>query len=62
MLKKPNNYDEIEVKEYDYTPIELGGHKLVIKIAEEYTSEFSGNTSLKIIVDTANKTERVELQ
>ena len=54
MLKKPNNYDSIEVKEYDYTPIELGGHKLVIKIAEEYTSDYSGNTSLKVTVDTAS--------
>ena len=52
MLKKPSNYDEIEVN-MDFTPIELGGHKGVIMNAEEYTSDVSGNTSLKISVDTA---------
>lgn len=51
MIKKPNNYDEIEVNT-DFTPIELGGHKGIIMGAEEYTSEISGNTSLKISVDT----------
>jgi len=52
MLKKPSNYDEIEVNQ-DFERIELGGHKGVIMNAEEYTSEISGNTSLKISVDTA---------
>ena len=51
MIKKPNNYDEIEVNQ-DFTPIELGGHKGIIMEAKEYTSEISGNTSLKISVDT----------
>lgn len=52
MLKKPENYDAIEVKEFgEYTPIDLGGHKLVIKIAEEYVGQ-TGNTSLKVTTDT----------
>lgn len=52
MLKKPANYDEIEVT-LDFTPIELGGHKGIIMGVEEYTSEITGNTSLKVSVDTA---------
>lgn len=54
MLKKPNIYDEIEIKEFSYTPLELGAHKGIIKKVEEYTSDFSGNTSLKVYVDTAS--------
>lgn len=56
MLKKPNNYDEIQVNE-DFTPIEIGGHKGIIKKVEEYTSPVSGNTSLKVEVDT-DKTDK----
>lgn len=52
MLKKPNGYDEVQLNE-DFTPIELGGHKGIIMGAEEYTSPVSGNTSLKISVDTS---------
>ena len=51
MLKKPSNYEEIQVNE-DFTPISLGGHKGIIVGASEYTSDISGNTSLKIVVDT----------
>lgn len=51
MLIKPKNYDEIEVNQ-DFTPIELGGHKGIIVGATEYTSPVSGNTSLKVAVDT----------
>lgn len=50
---KPKLYDEIELMEFDFTPISLGGHKGVIMKAEEYTSPQSGKTSLKISVDTA---------
>ena len=46
MIKKPANYDAIEVKEFEFIPIELGGHKLVIKNAEEYVGQ-SGKTSIK---------------
>lgn len=59
MLKKPNNYDEIQLGG-DFTPIELGGHKGVIKSVEEYTSDFSGNTSLKVIVDTTKDDKQPE--
>lgn len=52
MLKKPQNYDNVQVNE-DYTPIQLGGHKGIIMGAEEYTSPVTGNTSLKVSVDTA---------
>lgn len=50
MLKKPKNYDEVQVNE-DFIPVTLGGHKGIIMGAEEYTSPISGNTSLKISVD-----------
>lgn len=52
MLKKPEIYDQVEVKEFDFVPLELGGHKGIIKIAEEYTSPVSYGTSLKVTVDT----------
>ena len=52
-MQKPKLYDKIEVMEFDYTPIELGGHKGIIMKAEEYTSPQSGKTSLKVSVDTA---------
>lgn len=51
MIKKPNNYDNIQVNE-DYTPISLGGHKGIIMGVEEYTSPMTNNTSLKVSVDT----------
>lgn len=54
MLKKPNNYENVEVMEFDFERLELGGHKGVIIKAEEYTSEVSGKTSLKVYVDTAS--------
>jgi hypothetical protein len=52
MLKKPEIYDSVEVKEFDFVPLGLGGHKGIIKTAEEYTSQISYNTSLKVTVDT----------
>lgn len=60
MIKKPSNYDNIEVMEFDYTPIELGGHKGTIMKAEEYTSPQSGKTSLKVSVDTAKDDKQPE--
>ena len=53
MLKKPSNYDEIQVNQ-DFERLELGGHKGIIKKVEEYTSPISNNTSLKVEVDTAS--------
>jgi hypothetical protein len=52
MLVKPSNYDEIQVNQ-EFERLELGGHKGIIKSIEEYTSTISGNTSLKVEVDTA---------
>ena len=60
MIKKPSNYDNVEVMEFDYTPIELGGHKGIIMKAEEYTSPQSGKTSLKVSVDTAKDDKQPE--
>jgi hypothetical protein len=36
----------------DFERLELGGHKGIIKNVSEYTSQISGNTSLKVEVDT----------
>ena len=52
-MQKPKLYDEIEIKEFDYVPISIGGHKGIIMGAEEYTSPQSGKTSLRVSVDTA---------
>ena len=52
MLVKPSNYDAIQLNQ-KFERLELGGHKGVIKSVEEYTSTISGNTSLKVEVDTA---------
>ena len=60
MIKKPSNWDAVEVMEFDYTPIELGGHKGIIMKAEEYTSDFSGKKSLKVYVDTASDDKQPE--
>ena len=55
MIKKPMNYDTTELSDFEFTPLALGGHKLIIKTAEEYMSITSGNTSLKITVDTGKE-------
>ena len=60
MIKKPSNYDNVEVMEFDFTPIELGAHKGIIMKAEEYTSLQSGKTSLKVSVDTAKDDKQPE--
>ena len=60
MIKKPSNWDTVEVMEFDYTPIELGGHKGIIMKAEEYTSPQSGKTSLKVSVDTSKDDKQPE--
>ena len=49
-----NLWDETEAKEFgEFENLELGGHEIVILDAREYTSEISGNTSLKVSVDIA---------
>lgn len=47
---KPLGYDEVEAGG-EYTPIELGGHKLVIKQIEEIQKD--GYSYLKVSFDTA---------
>ncbi len=58
-LNKPEKYEEIQVNE-DFERLELGGHKGIIKKVEEYTSQVSGNTSLKVEVDTAKDDKQPE--
>ena len=60
MIKKPSNWDAVEVMEFDHTKIELGGHKGIIMKAEEYTSPQSSKTSLKVSVDTSKDDKQPE--
>ena len=47
-------WNETEAKEFgEYETLELGGHEVIIKRAELYTSPVSHNTSLKVDVDIA---------
>ena len=48
---KPNGYEEVQAGG-EFTPIALGGHKLVIKKLEEVTAS-NGNKYLKVSFDTA---------
>ena len=59
MIAKPKMYDEININE-EFEKLELGGHKGIIIKAEEYTSDFSGKTSLKVYVDTASDDKQPE--
>lgn len=48
------DWEEVEAVEMgDRETLELGGHEVVIMDARLYTSEQSGNTSLKVCVDIA---------
>jgi hypothetical protein len=48
------DWEEVEAVEMgDFETLELGGHEVVIMDARLYTSEQSGNTSLKVCVDIA---------
>lgn len=51
-FEKPAGYDEVEAGGGEYTPIELGGHKLIIKKIEEVQAS-NGNKYLKVSFDTA---------
>lgn len=54
----PKNWNEVEAKEVgDFTTLSLGGHICKILDVREYTSELSGNTSLKVSVDIAEGNE-----
>ena len=49
-MLKPNNYDNVSTG--DFTPIDLGGHHLVIKAVEETRSK-GGRAMLKVSFDMA---------
>ena len=54
----PNNWNEIESKEAgEFTNLSLGGHTCKILDVREYTSEVSGNTSLKVSIDIDENNE-----
>ncbi len=59
MITKPKMYDETNIIE-EFEKINLGGHKGIIVKVEEYTSEFSGKTSLKVYVDTSKDDNQPE--
>ena len=46
-----NEVQAIEMGEYE--SLQLGGHEIIIMGAGLYTSDISGNTSLKVVVDIA---------
>lgn len=50
-MQKPNNYDNVTAPG-EFTPIELGGHKLKIMQVEELTNR-AGKPMIKISFDTA---------
>lgn len=50
-MKKPNNYENTLVQG-EFTPVELGGHKLVIKQVEERTSR-NGKPMIVVYFDFA---------
>ena len=50
-FNKPQGYDEVQAVG-EFTPIELGGHKLIIKKIEECKAS-NGNSYLKVSFDTA---------
>lgn len=50
-MQKPNNYDQTSAGG-EFTPIELGGHHLVIKAVEEMKSK-AGKPMLKVSFDMA---------
>lgn len=60
MISKPSIYDNVEVQNFDYEKIELGGHKGIIIKAEEYSNPVSGKTSLKVYADTAKDDKQPE--
>jgi len=53
------DWEEVEAVEMgDREVLELGGHEIIIKDARLYTSEISGNVSVKVCVDINGKNEQ----
>ena len=51
-MQKPNNYDETQAGG-EFTPVELGGHKLVIKQVNETKSK-TGKDMIVVLFDFAD--------
>lgn len=49
-MKKPNNYENTHG---DFTPVEFGGHKLIIKQVTETTSSNTGKPMVVVLFDFA---------
>lgn len=49
-MQKPNNYDETKAGG-DFTPVELGGHHLIIKQVSEAKSKSSGKDMIVVLFD-----------
>lgn len=56
-MNKPNNYDNVQIG--TYTPISLGGHKLVIKQVTETKSK-AGRAMIVVLFDTAKDDSQPE--
>lgn len=50
-MKKPNNYEETKAQG-DYTPVELGGHKMIVKQVSEKQSK-TGKPMIVVLFDFA---------
>lgn len=50
-MNKPNNYDNTQAAG-EFTPVELGGHKLIIKQVTETTSK-NGKPMIVVLFDFA---------
>lgn len=57
-MQMPNSYNEVKASG-DFTPIELGGHHLIIKAVEETTSK-AGAPMLKVAFDFAKNDRQPE--
>lgn len=57
-MQKPKGFDELKVGG-DFTPIELGGHHIIIKNVEETTSK-SGVPMLKVSFDFAKNDKQAD--
>lgn len=51
-MNKPKNYDETKAGGGDYTPIELGAHRAIIKQVQETESQ-SGKPMIVVLIDFA---------
>ena len=57
-MQKPNNFENVKASG-DFTPIELGGHHIIIKNVEETTSK-AGKPMLKVSFDFAKNDRQAD--